>query len=152
MSEEVSKIIITESMHGFNDPGYAGYFSKDLNYRSHASYVKCEEPIKDFKGDLNKHILLRTIWFSGNQAYWHMTLDGENGYVLGDSKSFGQLNEHFMNYSLSRLDNWQKEALKEHNRALRRLEDYFFKGEDLPENFFNFKPSTRLISQRDSHA
>ncbi len=62
-------------------------------------------------------------------------MSDERGYSLGDIKCFGELAESFGSYSSSRLNVWQEEALEEHGKALRRLEDYCSNGKEIPENF-----------------
>ena len=130
-----SKTINIEKRRDFNDFHYSEYFSKEWNVRAYISYLEFSEPIIDFKGNEQNKLSLKTIWFLPENPYWMIWLNDERAFQFGESKSFGNLNESFWNYSKQKLEDWQKQALDMHSLGLRKLENLFYKGEKLQKNF-----------------
>ncbi len=54
MPNQTHKTITIKTIREFNDGRYSHYFAPHLNYHAHISEVEPTEPIKDFKGGLNK--------------------------------------------------------------------------------------------------
>lgn len=127
----LGRISITTT-RDYNLDFYSRYFPREVNYRGHISTVEFPHPVKDFSGDENKKITLKTAWFfwnSGRDPYWVQWLDDEDGYQLF-GENFGELEGSFEDYSLSKLNKWQEEGLKRHTEVLAKLEELSCNADD----------------------
>ena len=114
---------------------YSEYFPERWNVRSYISEINFSNPLIDFKGNENNKLSLKAVWSDPESPLWNMWLSGEKGYVLGNEKRFGELDEPFRSYSEKRLIDWQKQAFLMHRNALLRLEDLFYEDKEIKENF-----------------
>lgn len=102
------------------------------------SHITLSEPInysmcslKDFK--------LNTEWrLQEGKPYLESYLfDLVSANLQIKSDPFNQLDEPFESYSDQRLKKWREDAFKQHNLYLRKLEDLYWQGKELPKDFFN---------------
>ena len=103
------------------------------------SVIQFSEPVRDFKGDENSSLRLRTAHINLGHGCaaawgWMTSLDDESGYILCQ-KTFGRLEENFGSYARERLQTWQEQAVDTHSEVLREIERLYLINEDLPRNF-----------------
>ena len=139
---KVIKAITIETVRHPNDCRYEGFFPPHLNYRGHISIITFSHPVGDYRGNKITKLTLKTAWFSGApgriQHYWHQHLEGE-GLTGNHSVKFGELLEHFLDYSEDRLRKWQQQGLNVHESTLARIKELYYQPKQmkLPRNFFD---------------
>lgn len=104
-----------------------------------SSIISFSDPIRDFRGDLNKKLYLKTLYCrsaSDSANYWLIGLDNERGYnILGNS--FGHLSGPLSDYSGRKLRKWQENAITNHKMILECIENHYWQGEEIPEGIFS---------------
>lgn len=138
----VRKVITISTVRDPNNPEYIRFFPKELNYRGHISEIEFSHPVMDFKEQENMKLRLKTAWFSGSfgaDNYWSQWLEDERGYGLIHTREFGILKGAFLDYSESRLRQWQEQGLNAHKKVLDKIEKLYYQSEEvkIPRDFFS---------------
>lgn len=106
-----------------------------VSLRGLVSLISFSKPIKDFKGEENSRLCLKTTWFGQGGYYWDMWLENTSRSCICWSKNFNELNEHFSSYSSERLKQWQDVAIKKHRESLLKIEDLYWQGGEISKDF-----------------
>ncbi|GEM_PF-6147799 len=113
-----------------------------IDFDKIVSYITLSNPIKAFEYEYKK-LRLRTENASYCiKPYWEIILSDESEGILEyslylRSGVFNQLSRPFENYSEKRLKKWQEAAFKQHHLYIRKLEELYWQGKEITNNFFN---------------
>ena len=112
------------------------YDKKHVKVGEITSAIIFEPSIEDYRGILNKNIILETKHFGGEDGlFWIIRIWGEQN--LDIHKAFGHLNlgKSYESYSKEILRKWQEIAIQKHNVYLSKIEDIFWKGGKIDKDF-----------------
>ena len=114
--------------------------SEYVNLSGVHSVISFSEPVKDFNGEFNNQFFLKVAHYKGSfgrDHYWMIGLDNEKRYNLLILE-FGHLSGSLFNYSKQKLKKWEERMIETHKRALDKIEDLYWRGEELLEDFFSY--------------